>query len=541
MLISKLKRFANRLRGHDRYSNSWITPTPACFEAEWYVKQYPDVALSGLPPWLHYITRGVELGYNPTELFWTTWYLEMNPDVAAAGVNPLIHYVMHGAREGRAPSPRFDSAWYAGNYGLRDSTNPLLHFIQQGRAKGYYTSEKLAVDGFLGGVGTFGANYDLLRTLENRLQHSGGSAFFEGRLIDGRAYMRQMGADVIQHPALAKVADAIRHEGACCLPPYLAHFEQVAVIPGSSSLLAGEWVINDEIVATRDMRHLPRQQKQWDRVWVNGPCIAIKCDVEITPRLKQGIHLFKEYEQNYFHFVCELLPKLYMIELMGVDHSIPLLTSDDLAPQFYEAIQLLKHPDRPLIKLKRNVPYAVERLTYLSDLSNVTDKYDAAPVRSDTFLHEELISAMAASIHKAVDVANGRARKLYMMRTGVRRKILNEGEIVEVAIRKDFDTPQVESLSFASQVHLFANSTVIVGGTGAAFTNLLWCKRGGRAIIMYPDHEYSNTTFWDRIAAARSVSVTYVYGRRARNVVGTYAMHDDFTVDIEQLEGVAWA
>lgn len=86
------------------------------FDAGWYRRRYPDVALSGMDPAAHYLRYGAEFGRDPGPGFQGGAYLRANPDVARAGWNPLLHYLAHGRAEGRAPQPAADdpetAAWH---------------------------------------------------------------------------------------------------------------------------------------------------------------------------------------------------------------------------------------------------------------------------------------------------------------------------------------------------------------------------------------------------------------------------------------------
>ena len=79
-------------------------------DSAWYLRQYRDVADSGLSAAEHYVDIGAALGRNPSPGFDTAYYLRTHRDVAAAGMNPLLHYVAHGRREGRACRPPAHSA-----------------------------------------------------------------------------------------------------------------------------------------------------------------------------------------------------------------------------------------------------------------------------------------------------------------------------------------------------------------------------------------------------------------------------------------------
>lgn len=90
------------------------------FNADWYLRQYPDVAeavAQGLiSPWEHFDQYGRHEGRSPGPLFDTTYYLAANPDVRAAVEQGLItaydHFIQHGAGEGRSPLTIFKPDFY---------------------------------------------------------------------------------------------------------------------------------------------------------------------------------------------------------------------------------------------------------------------------------------------------------------------------------------------------------------------------------------------------------------------------------------------
>jgi hypothetical protein len=74
------------------------------FDAEWYLRAYPDVAEARRDPLRHYMEVGWREGRDPGPEFGTSSYLKANRDVAAAGVNPLLHFLEFGYEEGRGSS-----------------------------------------------------------------------------------------------------------------------------------------------------------------------------------------------------------------------------------------------------------------------------------------------------------------------------------------------------------------------------------------------------------------------------------------------------
>lgn len=511
--------------------------TPQCFDAGWYLDSYPEVAESTLSAYAHYDAIGWRKGYDPCSHFWTTWYLEKYPDVLASGMNPLIHYEKYGAKEGRTPSPMFDVNWYVNRYRIKpDGINPLAHYLATGRTKGFCTTEPIALEAFRRGERAFDSSLMCQTVLDWRIERAGQQAYFEGALWDGRSFAAKTGVNLIETPELKAIGESMANHCAICLPPYFAKFDDVFVIPGSTLIFVNDGVINDEIVACRNAGLSLKQQKIPDRVWVKNNRIAVKYNIEMAPRIKEGIHLFKEYAANYFHFVCELMPRLFLIEKMGLSVDVPLLVADDLDVRLYEIIETIKNPARKIVKLKRNVPYAVGALFYLSDLANITDVYNEKPLPKHTFLPVRALKDIAKKITSRVNVVQSGGRKIYLPREGASyRNVVNEFQIVEALLQDGFEIVNLRALTFAAQVTLFSSAEVIVAPTGAALTNLLWCRPGTKVIVLNSDHPYTNKTFWDSIAETVGVHIHYLEGKRSGRLQGVYGVHDDFTVDIADL------
>lgn len=73
----------------------------AVFDADFYLRKYPDIAENGADPFVHYMQVGWKEGRDPSSDFSTNYYLHHSPDLAKAGFNPLAHWALHGMREKR--------------------------------------------------------------------------------------------------------------------------------------------------------------------------------------------------------------------------------------------------------------------------------------------------------------------------------------------------------------------------------------------------------------------------------------------------------
>ena len=72
------------------------------FDPDYYIGAYPMIhPLYHRFPLRHYIVFGEARGYRPNADFSPAAYLHYNPDVAASGMSPFLHWVLSGHREGR--------------------------------------------------------------------------------------------------------------------------------------------------------------------------------------------------------------------------------------------------------------------------------------------------------------------------------------------------------------------------------------------------------------------------------------------------------
>jgi glycosyltransferase involved in cell wall biosynthesis/SAM-dependent methyltransferase len=82
----------------------------AHFDADYYKWAHPDVARSGIHPWLHYLLCGYFENRNPSGSFDSAYYRSRYPDVRDAGINPLLHYAVFGRQEQRSQAPLIPAA-----------------------------------------------------------------------------------------------------------------------------------------------------------------------------------------------------------------------------------------------------------------------------------------------------------------------------------------------------------------------------------------------------------------------------------------------
>jgi capsular polysaccharide biosynthesis protein len=98
--------------------------------------------------------------------------------------------------------------------------------------------------------------------------------------------------------------------------------------------------------------------------------------------------------------------------------------------------------------------------------------------------------------------------KVYLLRPGKKRGVINEEELVAYLSERGWMAVDPETLPLAQQIQLFARAEAICGPHGAGFTNILWC-RPGCVIVELMAANYLNGCF-ESISACLDVHHRYL-------------------------------
>lgn len=161
------------------------------FDANWYLRNYPDIAAAGVDPIRHYIAKGWKEARDPGPDFNSSGYLKANKDVAKSGMNPLLHYIEFGMSEGRSVGvgarPKI-----VRSAEVFDPPAPVTQFpLEQHspiRWKRVHMLDRMKADPVtIGGqvVGSSCANEAALRPVLNRLEQLTGRAVALAGPMDG--------------------------------------------------------------------------------------------------------------------------------------------------------------------------------------------------------------------------------------------------------------------------------------------------------------------------------------------------------------------
>lgn len=314
--------------------------------------------------------------------------------------------------------------------------------------------------------------------------------------------------------------------------PYTTKFSNVTVIPGSRVVVdAHGTACCDELTYADRVFSSPPKDKAMS--------ITDEGLLEIEPfeyapeSVPTGVHLTCEYEHNYFHWIAEVLARLFLFEAMTTNKCTPLLVTGGLHPNLYALLDLVRDPKRPVIRMEKGMSYKVDDLIYPSDVSCILESKNNIPSYKSMYVPASLIKAMASHIKDSVPKSESSfPKKLFLVRNRSYRIPANQDEVAALLISHGFTQLDLGEFTSQEQIELFSQAEQIIAPSGATCSNIVWMPKGARALILSSDHPFFICPYWDAFGRSANVNVSYLISPRIQK---RDSPHDDYVVDLSIL------
>ncbi|MBC7489174.1 MAG: glycosyltransferase family 61 protein [Glaciimonas sp.] len=257
---------------------------------------------------------------------------------------------------------------------------------------------------------------------------------------------------------------------------------------------------------------------------------------EIKYKLAMAAVFTDSCSSNYAHWLTEVLPRINIFCRTQHNVDVPLIVDSGLHPNIEASLMAVAGAEAKIIRLNVGDAAYVERLLVTSPTGyipfdrRINSKsghiHGVFSPYAISFLREQLAKSLSKPVKSLPD-------KIFLRRNSHSRLMKNEQLLEERLITLGFTIVQPEILSFSEQFHLFSAASIIVGATGAALANLIFCLRDVRIVICisaHPDHSFG---YWQNMAVAAGTQVTYVLG----SISGPKAqgVHADFLIDVDEV------
>lgn len=196
---------------------------------------------------------------------------------------------------------------------------------------------------------------------------------------------------------------------------------------------------------------------------------------------------------NYCHFFYEVLARLAMLEMHGIEYDWLYIPFDKKFIK--EGLRLWGIDETKIIcPIDKDFCIQADNLIIPSLVLNTNNGFRHAGVNAHSYTLKYVREKLLDNITDKVDISKFSKKIFISRRDAPSRRILNEDEIFEYLKLKGFERYDTGKMSIEEQIALFAQAEVIIGEHGAGLTNILFCKERTKIIELF--QALIDTSFW---------------------------------------------
>lgn len=316
---------------------------------------------------------------------------------------------------------------------------------------------------------------------------------------------------------------------------YAAVIEDTEVIGGSSVIILDEQYVLYDLKYALNNTNTDFTDEAIQ--YYNNDKIVMDAN-NIDGYFKNAITLINNYSSNYYHFVLEVIAKFEVLSKLSIPTEVPLLIDNIClhVPQFRQAIELFNKDHREIKWVKKGLRYKVEFLYHIKCPNIIPPNYhQILKIKANHNLFDfTTLEFVRKNVLKKLPKDYKGYKRIFLSRKNASaRRTYNEEDVIKLVEKYNFSIIYVEEKSLEEQAAIFNEAELILGPTGAAFTNMIFCKSTCK-IICFTNYAIDLSIF-STIANLIGIDMQYIYDKTL-TLDSNSNIHSSFNIDLLQLE-----
>jgi hypothetical protein len=225
---------------------------------------------------------------------------------------------------------------------------------------------------------------------------------------------------------------------------------------------------------------------------------------------------------NYYHWCMEALPRLFSMKDKVPE--LNLILPSDLKKFHQQTLSFFNI--NSIIPCKEDELVYAPSVYFTSFTTKGFGQHNPSLIREMSSFFKNKISPTGKFNH---------IKNIYTARTKApKRKCLNEGELIDLLKKYDFEIILPDALTVSEQIELFGQVKNVVGVHGSSFVNSLYMKPESRIFDLI-EQNHNDLCFFNM---ADAFDVRYVYVRCKGQGRDADFRDNDINVDIKKLDGL---
>ncbi len=188
--------------------------------------------------------------------------------------------------------------------------------------------------------------------------------------------------------------------------------------------------------------------------------------------------------ENYFHWLLDILPKIKICFENYSLNKIDYFYVSNLSISQMESIKYLGIKKKQIINSKLHNHISADKIIFVSH-----PWYNKGKFHDQSYELPKWIITWIRSFFIKYKKRFKSSKKIFLDRSESKHnhcQIINDKELKNYLIKKNFKIVKLSKLGFAKQIFMFWNAKCIIGAHGAAFSNLIFCRPKTKVIEIKP-------------------------------------------------------
>jgi len=267
-----------------------------------------------------------------------------------------------------------------------------------------------------------------------------------------------------------------------------------------------------------------------DRFAVNGGNLKSshknigQVDIRYSNEYEKGIGLIGLGSFNWYHWLIEILPRAFMANMLPekyIKHPFIVPPECNQYSSFRDSLAVFIG-DREIISLEQEKQYLIKDYILIDSVVHGPFNMRAGywPEASDYKQNNMVLNAFREKILESFSIKQENLSGRYFLARGNTRRNYNQTSIENIAIKFGLSVVYPEKLTFFEQVKLFHNAELIVGPSGAAWANSIFCQNGALGLTWILN-EYKNFCCYTNLAALSGLNINYIFTKSNQTIKNT--------------------
>lgn len=257
---------------------------------------------------------------------------------------------------------------------------------------------------------------------------------------------------------------------------YVAFLHNVTALGATGLILTNESLLCDMMKYDEthriDFRSGPIKRKEYDKAWVEMNQDVLE--------IEKAINLCGTASTNYYHFTVEILSRLGYVNQLAEADGVPVLIDEEIRmyPQLEQLLQVI-NSDRKVIYVPHGT--CIRACLLIQPSMNTWMPFNVKSREmfkiSDNLLARSGLTNIRSCVQQYLKEQT--SRKIFISRKNSHTlRVANENKIIPLFEAAGFEIVFTETLDYVEQIGLFSTAKCVVGASGAALTNILYCHPG---------------------------------------------------------------